>query len=333
MKRYLGLVLILLPLIVSEIKDSSAETLTLTDKLGRRISLSVPVKRGVLLQTYEFIPALGLWERVVGVSRHAEEECDIFRVALRKDSIQRRPAKVGSGTDINVESLLAHKPEVIITWSFYPQHVQFLERKGFTVIAIFPNDIEKLYSVTRLHGKIFGKEKRAEEVIAEMEKIFQLIKERVAKIPKQRRVKAIYVMGTPTRVACGESLPNSVLELTGAINPASELKTNYSDVPLERIIQWNPDVIFIWGFAKYDEKALYENPQWRMVKAVQNKRVYKLPHMSTWSPRLAVIALIMAEKLYPEYFKDIDVTKTIDDFYKRVFNLSIDEIRKYGKGH
>lgn len=51
-----------------------ASTVEIKDHLGRRVSLEVPVKRAVVVIGYELIPALDLWDSVVGVSRWARGE-------------------------------------------------------------------------------------------------------------------------------------------------------------------------------------------------------------------------------------------------------------------
>ncbi|MFZ8831572.1 MAG: ABC transporter substrate-binding protein [Thermodesulfobacteriaceae bacterium] len=310
-----------------------AETIRVTDKLGRTVTIDVPVKRAVIVTTYELIPALNLWNQVVGVSRWAEEVCGLYRAILNENPNFRRQT-VGGGSDLNVEAVLKLNPDLVITWTYNPNTIWFLEKKGIKVIGIYPDSLQELYEVMRLYGKLFGKEKRVEEVIKEMEKIFDLIRVRVSKIPPEKRKRVIYIRGKPTTVSCG-GITNDVIKLIGGINPAcsiketSSIKERNADVSIERIIQWNPDVIFIWGYARYDENWLYGNSQWKHVKAVREKRVYKLPRWSTWSPRLAPIALYMAMKLYPEQFQDVNFEEVADNFYKKVFGISYYKVKHY----
>jgi iron complex transport system substrate-binding protein len=98
---------------------------------------------------------------------------------------------------------------------------------------------------------------------------------------------------------------------------------------MERIISWNPDVIFIWGNASYTARSILQSSQWRFIKAVREGRVYKAPEWSTWSPRLAPIALWMAMKTYPEYFRDINLNKVTDDFYWKVFGISFSKVKGF----
>ena len=48
-----------------------AETLDVEDKLGRKITLNLPIQRAVVFETYEFIPAIKAQAQVVGLNRYA----------------------------------------------------------------------------------------------------------------------------------------------------------------------------------------------------------------------------------------------------------------------
>jgi len=307
---------------------SYASTLTVTDKLGRKVTVQIPVQKAVIVISYELIPALNLWNQVAGVSRWAEENCELYRAIVTENPSLKRPS-VGAGSDVNVEAVMKLNPDIVITWTYNPDTIRFLEGKGIKVIGIYPDSLAELYDVMRMHGKLFKKEKITEEVITQMNRIFKIINERVSKIPPDKRKKVIHLGGAPTRVSAGLGVTNDIIKIAGAINPAGAIMQRNVDVSVEKIIQWNPDVVFIWGSAGYDESWLYNNSQWRFINAVKRHQVYKLPRWSTWSPRLAPIALYMAMKIYPEYFRDIKFEKVADDFYRKVFGISYYKVRQY----
>ena len=305
---------------------SGASSITVTDKLGRTVTVNVPVRRAVVVITYELIPALGIWDQVAGVSRWAEEECDLYRTLVRTKPELKRP-HVGVGTDVNIESVLALNPDLVITWAYNPKAIKFMEEKGLNVITIYPDSLPELYEVIRLHGKFFGKENRAEEVIGEMERIFDLVRRRVEKIPAEKRQRVIHLSGKPTTVSGAVGVTNDLITMIGGINLGQEIKDRYGDVSVERIVQWNPDVIFIWANAGYSPQWLIENSQWRHIKAIREGHVYKLPKWSTWSPRVAPVALWMAIKLYPQEFSDISFDQVADEFYRKVFGISFKDVQ------
>ena len=298
--------------------SASAASLTYKDKMGRTVTVQIPVRRAVLYETYELLPITGTWSQVAGISRYAYDN-DLL-LALKPDLLRRIPA-VGSAMDTNAEVLLKLKPDVVLTWVVDPQVVRFLEQKGLPVIAVYPESVPELYDVMRMEGRLFGREKKVETAIARMEEIFSLIRSRTAGIPTARRKKALYLTGKPTKVNGRIGVTNDLFTMMGLDNCGREINERSAEVSLERIISWNPDLIFIWGSARYSAADLMNNPQWRYIKAIRNRDVHREPRWGTWSPRLAPIALWMAATAYPERFRDINVTKTIDKFYRDVYGI------------
>ncbi|HVO66686.1 MAG TPA: ABC transporter substrate-binding protein [Syntrophales bacterium] len=295
-----------------------AESLTYKDKIGRIVSIPVPVRRAVFFQTYELIPVLGIWDKVVGIGRYAYTN-DLMKAV--KPDIERTIPSAGSGIDVNMEALLKLKPDLVITWTSRPEQVRFMEDRGLSVIAVYPDSLAELYGVMEFHGKVFEKEKEIKRTVAHMEDIFGSIKKKVARIPADKKQKVLWLSSRPNAVAGRIGVTNDILKMIGGINPASSIEQRTADVSIERIIEWNPDVIFIWGNAKYNAQDILKNPQWRSINAVRSGRVYKAPEWSTWSPRLAPIALWMAMKTYPERFRDVNFNVIADAFYKKVYGI------------
>jgi iron complex transport system substrate-binding protein len=159
-----------------------------------------------------------------------------------------------------------------------------------------------------------------------MEEIFSLIRSRTANIAVTRRKKAIYLTGKPTKVNGRIGVTQDLFTMMGLDNGGREINERSTEVSLERIISWNPDLIFIWGSARSSAADLINNPQWRYIKAIKNRDVHKEPRWGTWSPRLAPIALWMAATAYPERFRDIDLNKTIDRFYREVYGIPYSKV-------
>jgi iron complex transport system substrate-binding protein len=273
----------------------SAE-ISVTDKMVRTVKVQTPAKRAVLLTTYELIPALGIWDSIAASGKWANSN-DLM--SAYNYGLNRLPS-VGSGADVNMETMMRINPDLVISWTFRPEQVNFMGSHGLTVISIYPDSLKELIAVIRMHGNLFGKEKRAEYCIMKMNEIFSLIKNRTQKVTQTLKRKILWIGSRPTGVSGRGGMTNDIIEMIGVINSAAEIGERNADVPLEKIIKWNPDVIFIWGNATYSSLDIKNNPQWRYINAVKNSRVYKAPEWSNWSPRMAPIALWMAMKVYTE---------------------------------
>jgi len=296
---------------------ASPGTVPYTDALGEHVAVSLPVHRAVFFVLYELVPVLGVWDRTVGVARWAYDN-DL--VTQSKPDIRSIPS-VGSGSDVNMEALLRLKPDLVVTWTFKPEQARFMEGRGFPVVGVYPDSIAQLCDVMRFLGKAFEREDRMERAIGDMETLFQLIRQRVALIPEAERKKILYLDSKPTTVSGRLGVTNDMITLIGAHNAASVGGVRNADVPLEKIIAWNPDVIFIWGNARYGVSDLTNDARWRLIPAVREGRVYKAPEWSTWSPRLAPYALWMAAMTYPERFRDVNLDTVVEDFHKKVFGV------------
>jgi iron complex transport system substrate-binding protein len=317
--------ILLMTLILSHVSDVEAATLRYRDKMGRTVTLQIPVRRAVLYETYELLPVTGAWDRVAGISRFALDN-DLLLV-VRPDITHAIPS-AGSAMELNAESLLRLKPDVVVTWSVNPAAVRFLASKGVKVIAVYPESIPELYDVMRLQGKLFGREKRVESAIREMEKIFSMIRARTDGMPAAERKSAVWLSGKPTTVAGKTGVNNNLFSIMNLNNCGKVINGRSADVPLERITAWNPDLVFIWGSARYVASDLLDNPQWRHIRAVKDGAVYKAPKWSTWSPRLAPVALWMASRAYPQRFHDLDIDGIIDGFYRKVYGIPYEKVHK-----
>jgi iron complex transport system substrate-binding protein len=310
----------LLLLMLASTAALSQRTLSYQDKLGRTVSIQLPVRRAAVLQLYEFLPALHAWDRVAGVGRYAYEN-DLM-LASRPDIAKSIPS-VGSGTDINMEALMKLKPDLVITWTFKPENVKYMDEHGIKSIAVYPDSVAELYDLIHFQGEIFQREKEAANVIGQMDGVFNVIHSRVDNISHDQRKKVLWIGGRQNSVAGASGLTDNILNLVGGRNVAGGIQQRNADVSIETIIGWNPDVIFIWGNAKYEAKDILNSPQWSRVKAVRDGQVFKAPEWSTWSPRLAPVCLWMSMKLYPERYKDVNLYAVTDAFDRKVFNMAI----------
>lgn len=320
---YLLIVIMVLPVL-----PVSAAQLVYKDKMGRSVTIKTPVKRAVLYETYELLPVTGSWSQVAGISSYGHDN-DLL-LAIKPDLARTIPS-VGSAMDTNAESLLKLKPDLVLTWTVNPKIINFLEQKGLTVIAVYPESVAELYDVMRLQGKLFGREKNVEKAISHMEEMFGLIRKRVAAVPKGARKKAIYLTGKQTNVNGRVGVTNDLFAMMGVDNSANEINQRSAEVSLERIISWNPDLIYIWGNARYSAADLMSNPQWRHIKAIKKRHVYKAPKWGTWSPRLAPITLWMAAAAYPEQFRDLDINKITDKFFRDVYGIPYSKVTQIEK--
>ncbi len=298
---------------------SPAYAFTVKDAAGNETEITPPVSRVVFLSLYELIPVFDVWDRVVGLNRWAYDS------ELLKGFPQLKEIpSVGTADTVNIEVLLALHPDLVITWSYKPEVDDFLVRRGLKVISVYPDSLEELYAVIDLCGRLFQKEDRAREIRSLMERSFAATASKVSKIPMENRRKVLCLWQKPTTVTGGTGLQHELIKLIGGINPAEGIQTLHPEVSMESIVSWDPDVIFIWGSARYGPEELLSGPQWKSVKAVREGKVFKAPLLTTWAPTICSLALWMAWKTYPEYFDRAEISKDDLRFNQKCFGIPIE---------
>jgi iron complex transport system substrate-binding protein len=296
------------------------------DVRGKEVMLPYPVERAVVIQGYEITAALGAFDKVVGSQEYVvKRDRTIQRVV---PNIKDIPI-VGTSSSVNMEMLLSLRPEVVITWDVYPKVIEDIESAGIPVVAIRIKNLTSLEETIRLLGKIFGKEKRAEEIISLMNEVINFVRDRTKEIPSDQKLRALYLYSPKTLNVWGWGTTHAhIFELAGLIDVTKGKMPppGYGQVPLETIIEWNPDIIFlaprVW--CRCTAEDIYNDVKWQQINAVKNHRVYQLPLMSSWSPEFATLSLFYASKAYPNRFKDVDFDEFYREFTKKVYGVPLE---------
>jgi iron complex transport system substrate-binding protein len=296
-----------------------AAPLQVTDGLGRVVTFKESAKTVAYLSFYEAIPALKVWDKTVGLSRFA------FDNALMRASNPHIEviSNIGSASDINAEKLMKLHPDVVITRGDHPALVEFMTQKGLSVLALNPHTIDDVWRDLRLQAAVIGTPQAADPAISESRKLLDEISVKIQGVTKPKTV--LWLWSKPTKVVGSEGVTADIIRLLKVNNPGNQYGVSTPDIGMENIIKFNPDVILICGTAKYSEADILDNPQWRSINAVRNKRVYKAPNWGVWSPHAASMALWAATRVYPEHFDPQRSQIRIAAFHKTVFGVDVPE--------
>ncbi len=277
-----------------------------------------PAQRVVLYEAYELAAALQPWDRVAGISTYAKEN-DLLQRLLPDLAAIPTP---GSGFVVNVEALLALKTDLVVTWSRKPEALEFLRRQGIQVLAIYPESIADLLQVLEQLGQVLARQTRAAEVAAAMHQhlaaVEQVRRERLAALPPPR---VVWLWGKPTTINGKRGVTADLIRIAGGRNLGEHLDNLNQDISMEEMVALDPEVVLIWGSAVYGAETLYNDPKWQSISAVKNRRVFKLPRQSTWSPRVVDLAWLMLRSFYPGEVAPEEVAARLDAYYRVVFGI------------
>jgi iron complex transport system substrate-binding protein len=288
------------------------------------VEVSLPpggARRVVLFEGYELAASLGAWDRVVGISRYAYDNDLLKRLV---PELRRIPAP-GTGFEINVEALLALRPDLVVTWSRRPETLEFLKRQGFPILSIYPENLADLRQDLLRLGAALGKEDRAQEVVALMDRHLEQVRLRVAPLAKQSAPRVLWTWGKPTIISGRLGVVPEIITVAGGRNLGEDRDCFNQEVSMETLIALNPEVVLIWGSASYSPESLLMDPKWQTVQAVRNRRVYKTSRASIWSPRVVALTWWMAHRFYPDAISEPEARSHMDKFYRECFGISYEE--------
>lgn len=188
----------------------------------------------------------------------------------------------------------------------------------------------------RTAGKILGNEDHAEELAAYCENAYQEVTDAVAQVPESERITVYYAEGPDGLKTEPQQSPHfTTFAVAGAVD-AAQCEMNggggMTQVSLENVITWNPQVIIAWDdtYQSGADDLIRTSSDWESIDAVQNGRVYTLPCLPyAWGDRPPSVTRYigmqwLANKLYPEYY-DVDMVAKTQEFYKLFYQVDLTE--------
>ncbi|WP_051528933.1 ABC transporter substrate-binding protein [Microvirgula aerodenitrificans] len=201
---------------------------------------------------------------------------------------QRFPALLTLRTDIvaggrftpNIETLLTLRPDLVLQWTHLPTaSLHTLERAGLRTLGMRYGSQADLEAALTAIGAATGTEARTGALLRH-----QRNTRRALAGPSGPRPRVVYLRSLAHGLKAGGngSYMTHVIELAGGVNLATAVNGSMADVTFEQLLGWAPDILLLGGFDDNVPARLYADPKWRAVKAVRERRVYKMPLGGIW---------------------------------------------------
>jgi iron complex transport system substrate-binding protein len=248
--------------------------------------------------------------------------------------VSQIPAWSKGETDISLEELLQHRPDVFISW-----HDNQLCRKvrdlKIPVVIVNYSTPDEFKSAARLLGEILGKPsvRQANQLIQFYDSIQSAVDQCLMSLSDKDRKRVYYSVSNPLTTEGLHSIVTTWIKLSGGINVSAQagiepIRTNITD---EKLLAMNPDIIVVSDSAVYRE--FFADSRWTRLKAVKQQKVWVSPRgINTWATRSSENILQsswLAKQMYPEKCAAIDPEKATVRFYSEFYKhaLSHDELR------
>ena len=282
--------LLLIAVLVLSVCPVLAETtgVTVTDMMGREITLTAPATRIVALTAAdcEILCALGCEDALVGRG----EYCDYPASVLEKPSVQ-------SGYETNIEQIIALEPQVVLmgTMAQTTEQVEALENAGIRVVVSDAQNIEGVYTAIRLIGALMGKDAEAETLVTGMQTAFADI---AAK--SENTGKTVYFEVSPLQWGLWTAGKNTFMDelaaMCGLTNAFADVE-GWAAISEEQVLERDPDYIvtisMYYGEGPTPVEEIKGREGWDSLKAVQNDDILNADsnEISRPGPRLKDAAI------------------------------------------
>jgi iron complex transport system substrate-binding protein len=248
-----------------------------------------------------------------------------------------------SNEDVNVESLMAMNPDVVFFNAGNKELCAKLENAGLVCVGVSP--VKWKYDCIRTYNEwialldqIYPDRKAGSEkaVDAYSDKIYDEIQAKVSGIRDEKRQKVLFLFqyDENTMITSGSSFFGQWwCDAVGAKNAAEEVAADNANAKftMEQVYKWDPDVIIITNFTGTQPEDLYNNAvgddDWSGVKAVRDRRVFKMPMGSyrSYTPGVDTPMTLewMAQAVYPDLFADYDMNENVKAYYKTLYGVGL----------
>lgn len=312
-------------------QETTGETRTVVDALGREVVIPVDFDRVVALPVpmpSVFFTIDGGGERIVGMhpSSYSAIEGSILR-RIGPELLEAETDFVTQGFEVNIEELLALEPDIVFQWASQTEEIEKMEAVGLPVIAVGGGgqDFRHAREWLRLVGEVTGKTERLQDLLDFATETEAMIADRIADIPRSERPTAMVFHHPPLQARAYDWL-----ETAGARNVATGMANWISEINIEQLYEWNPEMIFITNFTDLQPEDLYNNAlegfDFAPVAAVRNQQVYKVPMGAyRWDPpsqESPLMLMWLAATLYPSEFEDLNIEGEITSFYQRFYDYT-----------
>jgi len=314
---------------------------------AQRTSLPDRVDRVVVLQhqTLNLLVQLDAADDVVGLLSSWKKQLgpDFARFAPRLATLPMP----GDLTQVNIESLLALRPQVVFVANYAPPDmIKQIESAGIAVIAVSlrqdapgqqdklnPQIVDEEHAYNQglrqgiqLIAEVVNRQQQGEALIHYAFSARAETDARLKDIADSQRIRVYMANPELTTYGSGK-YTGLMMRHAGAINVAAASISGYKQVSMEQVLSWNPQVIFVQDRYPDVVKQLYADPAWAAIDAVKHRRVYLMPeYAKAWGypmpEALAIGELWMAKKLYPQHFSDIDINQRANAYYQRFYRLA-----------
>lgn len=336
------------PIAAAEQKGNRPGTRIVVDDNGDKVEVPEKIERVVVTNILPLASAVAVYlndgSRIVGMHPASYSAAKNGLLGELYPEVLKADTGFIQGASLNIEALMALRPDVVLVNAPDRRMIDMIRGAGLAAFGISPSKWH--YDVIETHNRwmqslaqLFPEAKGKGELIEKKSReIAKMVADRTKDLPREERARILFIFRYDAKsfVTSGKNFFGQYwCDAVGGINVAEGITADNSNavIGMEEVYGYDPDVIFITNFTAALPEDIYGSKiggdDWSPVKAVREKRVYKMPlgiyRSYTPSADTPLTLLWMAKRVYPERFKDVDLTTEVKKYYQTVFGVSLTE--------
>jgi iron complex transport system substrate-binding protein len=279
------------------------EPIRVTDFTGNHVELEMPPERVVCLieSALSGIYMLGMESRVIAIPGDVYKNPAFGYYARLDGRIADKSFPAPGNWDfISIEQVLGMKPDLVILWSAQADVAAKLEQFDIAVYRVMIHNFNDVYKEISDFGKLFGCSERADSLIRITR---QNLEQARAGSENKDTVTAYFMWAQGINETSGKnSTVEELLKFAGTRN-VCDMEQEHVTISLEKLIEWNPEMIVMWYNEKLSPADILENPILQGIDAVRNRKVFELPDKFTcdfWTLKMQYPVMLINAWAYPE---------------------------------
>ena len=242
--------------------------IAVTDDSGATLRLAAPARRIVSLAPHitEALFAAGAGEWVVGAVEYSDypEGANAIR-------------RVGGYTRVDLEAVIALKPDLVIGWQSGNEAAQMERLKAFGVPIYLtqPNRIEDIAHSIEDYGRLAGTKAAASAAAQRFRARLGQLRERAEGRPA---VRVFYqAWKNPLTTVSGKQIISDAIRLCGGVNVFADLAGLAPNVSVEAVLTADPEAIVASGMGEQRPEWLDDWRRWTQMSAVVHDNLFFIP--------------------------------------------------------
>jgi iron complex transport system substrate-binding protein len=280
----------ILPLLLALCASSAQAAVSVVDDSGRQVVLARPAQRVISMAPHvtELLFAAGGGARIIGAMNYSDYPQEARKIPL-----------VGSNSQVDMERVIAMKPDLLIVWQSgnTARQIAQLASLGIPVFHSEPRSFETVETSLLRFGRLLGTEKTAGAAAAQFRAKVSRLRTRYAGRPP---VTVFYqAWDNPLFTLNGEQIASDAIRLCGGRNIFAALKTIAPQVSTEAVLQADPEAIV--GGKRYtpQDRGLSVWQPYRGMRAVRRNNLFTLDEemITRPGPRVVDGAAVLCARL------------------------------------